>query len=324
MLQAGGAGLFGLTLPKVLAAEAVSGVMAPRAKSVIFLFLFGGPSQLETFDLKPDAPSTIRGPFKPIASRTPELRIGEMMPRLAGMSDKFCVIRTMTHPYNDHSTGAHYIQTGRPWHVPIGGGFNATEKDWPAYGSVVDYLDRQRRRSRRPRYAGLSSICPTGWGTCRRTPRSSIGRGNMPVGWAAATTRWPRRIGKRDDKDNPYFRTCSDEELKFQIQGLALSEGLSLDRLEAPAFAGRRVRRGRGATWIAAEPRLRTISFGSARWRWSAPRRFAQALDIRREPAKTRDRLRPAPVRPIDAGRRGGWSKPARGSSPWPGMPGRL
>ena len=61
--------------------------------------------------------------------------------RLASISDKYCVVRTMTHQYNDHSSGAHYIQTGHPWHVPIGGGFNATEKDWPAHGSIVDYVD---------------------------------------------------------------------------------------------------------------------------------------------------------------------------------------
>src|SRR5262245_50693429 len=118
VLQAGGAGLLGLSLPKVLAAEQQSSAIRPKAKNVIFLFLFGGPSQLETFDLKPDAPSTIRGPFKPIASRTPELKICELMPNLAAVSDKFCVVRTMTHPYNDHSSGAHYIQTGKPWTIP--------------------------------------------------------------------------------------------------------------------------------------------------------------------------------------------------------------
>ena len=72
LLEAAGAGLFGLTLPGLLAAEArAMTAPPPRAKSVIFLFLFGGPSQLETFDLKPDAPEKIRGPFRPIASRTP-------------------------------------------------------------------------------------------------------------------------------------------------------------------------------------------------------------------------------------------------------------
>ena len=74
LIQAGGAGLLGLNLPKVLAAENQQPFANGRAKSVIFLFLFGGPSQLETFDMKPEAPDQIRGPFKPIASRTPGLR----------------------------------------------------------------------------------------------------------------------------------------------------------------------------------------------------------------------------------------------------------
>ena len=72
ILQAGGAGLFGLSLPQLLVAESISSAVVPKAKSVIFMMLFGGPSQLETFDLKPDAPEQIRGPFKPIASKTPE------------------------------------------------------------------------------------------------------------------------------------------------------------------------------------------------------------------------------------------------------------
>ncbi|MDL5452865.1 DUF1501 domain-containing protein, partial [Escherichia coli] len=71
----------------------------------------GGPSQLETFDLKPNAPDRIRGPFQPIASRTPGLLISEHLPQLANLSDRYTVIRTMSHSFNDHSGGAHYIQT---------------------------------------------------------------------------------------------------------------------------------------------------------------------------------------------------------------------
>src|SRR5688572_713583 len=103
LLQAGGAGLFGLNLPQLLALESQTPVRPAKAKSVIFLFLFGGPSQLETFDLKPDAPSAIRGPFMPIACRTPGLQISDHLPMLAETSDKFCIVRTMTHKYNDHS-----------------------------------------------------------------------------------------------------------------------------------------------------------------------------------------------------------------------------
>ena len=109
LMQVGGAGLLGMSLPKVLAAEAIETPSAARAKSVLFVFLYGGPSQLETFDMKPDAPSTIRGPFQTIASRTPDLRICEHLPRLAERSDKYCVVRTVNHPQNDHN-GTHFIQ----------------------------------------------------------------------------------------------------------------------------------------------------------------------------------------------------------------------
>ena len=63
----------------------------------VLLLLFGGPSQLETFDMKPEAPDTIRGPFQPIASRTPGLRICEHLPLTADVSDRFAVVKTLSH-----------------------------------------------------------------------------------------------------------------------------------------------------------------------------------------------------------------------------------
>jgi hypothetical protein len=141
LMQIGGAGLLGLSLPKILAAQSVEeSLTLGKAKSVIFLYLFDGPSQLETFDMKPGAPQEVRGPFVPIRSRTPGLLMCEHLSRLAKISHKYAVIRTMTHDFNDHSGGAHYIQTGRRWYLPIGGGFLATPQDWPSMGSVVHYL----------------------------------------------------------------------------------------------------------------------------------------------------------------------------------------
>ena len=101
LLQAGGAGLFGLTLPKLLQAEELlkgqsDAAIKPRAKSVIFVMLFGGPSQLETWDMKPLATDKIRGPLSPIASRTPDLRVCELLPKCAAISDKFAVVRTLS------------------------------------------------------------------------------------------------------------------------------------------------------------------------------------------------------------------------------------
>src|SRR5262245_30453360 len=97
LLEAGGAGLLGLSLPQLLAAEESLPFRNAKAKSVIFLFLFGGPSQLETFDMKPNAPENIRGPFQPTACRTPGLLICDQLPKLAAISDKFAVVKTMSH-----------------------------------------------------------------------------------------------------------------------------------------------------------------------------------------------------------------------------------
>lgn len=288
VLQVGGAGLLGLTLPKVLAAEAKGTVRPARAKNVIFLFLFGGPSQLETFDLKPDAPSTIRGPCKPIASRTPELRICEWMPRLAEISDKFCVLRTMSHSYNDHSGAGHYIQTGRRWHLPIGGGFNATEKDWPAHGSVVDYLDERAPGGSTRDMPGFVYL-PNRLGHLQ-TFSTKLDRPGQYAGWLGrGYDPLATRIGKRDEKDNPYFRDCDDDELNFQIEGLALGEGLSLDRLERRRSlleqfdeARRRSDRSRlEASYDQFQRRALTLVTSE---------KVRRALDIRQESAATRDR----------------------------------
>ena len=236
LLQAGGAGLFGLTLPKLLQAEESGKSGTSRAKNVIFLFLFGGPSQLETFDMKPNATSNIRGPYSPIQSRTPDLLISEKLGRCAAISDKFAVIRTLSHSFNDHSGGAHYVQTGKRWHLPIGGGFNATPQDWPSIGSVVEYVQQngqglakrhQNHNDQLPNYV----VLPNSLGKIQtysvqlRRPGEYggwLGRGYDPV-----TT----VIEKRDANDNPYFRNCLDDELNFQIDGLVTQEGMSLDRM---------------------------------------------------------------------------------------------
>ena len=144
LLQVGGTGLLGLSLPKLWAAEALTSPWQhARAKSVIFLFLFGGPSQLETFDLKPTAPEKIRGPFRPIAARTPGLRICEHLPRLAKIMDKLVPIRTMYgSPNGNHDSFICY--TGRSFiQQPPGGWPSVGIRGTPATPSAV--LDFQEQ-----------------------------------------------------------------------------------------------------------------------------------------------------------------------------------
>ena len=238
MLQAG-TGLLGVNLPDVLAAESLQATALPaRARSVLFVFLYGGPSQLETFDMKPEAPSGIRGPFQSIASRTPGLRICEYLPRLAERSDRFAVVRTVNHPQNDHN-GTHWIQTGHPLPPADRGAARvaATEKDWPAFGSVISYLDQRRGQSASPNPAGGRE------GGLRFPPYVYLPRllghfagydiNGQYAGWLGkAFDPMATAIEKRHATDNPYFRDCSDTELDFRLAGLAPQSALTLDRLQ--------------------------------------------------------------------------------------------
>lgn len=285
ILQAGGAGLFGLSVPELLAAESLMSSHAPRVKSVIFMMLFGGPSQLETFDLKPDAPEQIRGPFKPIASKTPGLLIGEHLPKMAAVSDKYCVIRSMSHSQNDHSSGGHYLQTGRRWHVPVGGGFSPTPKDWPSMGSIVDYVDQQRFGLSNPMPSYM--VLPNSLGALQEKgqyPRPGEHAGWMGPRYNPLTTQVP----KRSLTDNPYWRDCTDEELTFQIAGMKTPEGVSLDRLD----------RRRSLLQQFDSSRQQLDHFDAASYDPFREKAFSlmtsektrKALDIRSEPVELRDR----------------------------------
>jgi len=103
-LKIGGLGLGGLSLSQLLRAEAQAGI-ARSHKAVIMIFLAGGPPHMDMFDLKPDAPSDIRGEYAPIPTNVPGLEICEHMPRLAQMMDKFAVVRSLVGAGGDHSAG---------------------------------------------------------------------------------------------------------------------------------------------------------------------------------------------------------------------------
>lgn len=142
MLRAGGLGMFGLTMPRLLrAAEAARGErLVARARSVIFLFQWGGPSHLETFDMKPDAPEGIRGFHKPMRSAADGIWVSERLPRVAKIMDKVTLIRSMTHTMKNHNSAGYYALSG---HAPPSDDqrLKDTLDLFPAYASVVDRLD---------------------------------------------------------------------------------------------------------------------------------------------------------------------------------------
>ena len=140
LLRVGGLGLAGLTLPGLLRARTRGG----RARSCIQLFMWGGPSQHETFDLKPNAPDGIRGEFRPIDTNVAGVRVCEHLPRLARMADRYTILRSVTHTGVNHGTSAYHMLTGHIHFTP-GTLRHPTPNDYPSVNSAVNRFGRQPR-----------------------------------------------------------------------------------------------------------------------------------------------------------------------------------
>lgn len=146
LLEAGSISLLGLGMNHLapLRQAAASPIAQPKARGVIYIFLSGGLSQIDSFDMKPLAPANIRGEFRPIDTSTPGLSICEHLPRLAQRSHLWALCRSLTHPSNDHSAGHHIMLTGRS---DLPRGFNPVSPeptDWPSMASVAGDLVQRR------------------------------------------------------------------------------------------------------------------------------------------------------------------------------------
>jgi hypothetical protein len=138
VLRLGGLALVGLSLPELLARQAAAAT-GTGAKSCILFFQEGGLAHQDSWDIKPDAPSEVRGPFKPIRTSTGGI-ICEHMPELAKLAHRYAVVRSVTHDIFDHNPGAYYCLTGRT--PRISGGFILGDRrsNFPGYGAVVSKL----------------------------------------------------------------------------------------------------------------------------------------------------------------------------------------
>ncbi|MBI3865807.1 MAG: DUF1501 domain-containing protein [Planctomycetia bacterium] len=139
LLQAGGTGLLGLSLLRILRAQEQKPARAGRAKSVVFLYQFGGPSHVDTFDMKPDAPDGVRSKFSQISTSLPGLEICDLLPETAKVMDKVTLVRTVYHNMKNHNSASYYALTG---HAPPLDDIRLRDSVelFPAYGSVVDRL----------------------------------------------------------------------------------------------------------------------------------------------------------------------------------------
>ena len=146
VLRAGMLALTGLGLPGLFRGRAATSASAAvagratgfgRARSCILIFQWGGPSQLDTWDPKPDAPGEIRGEFASIATSVPGIRISEHFPRLAEVAHRLAIIRSMSHDDFAHLSTAHRVLTGHLAPVPHSDAVGPSASDWPHLGALV-------------------------------------------------------------------------------------------------------------------------------------------------------------------------------------------
>lgn len=211
-LRVGGIGIGGLTLPQLLRARAQSSqsTRPAPAKSVIVLFNSGGIPHHESLDPKPDAPASVRGAFGAIATRTPGLLVGELIPRTALLTDRMAVVRTLVTGDNAHSTSGYQMLTGMP-HVPLNreNARPGKPNDCPSLNGIVQAL--------RPATFGLpaSIVLP-------RLMANNNGQDPWPGTDAGL-------LGRRHD---PWFLVCDPSDPQFQPPGSHLPPEVSTLRLD--------------------------------------------------------------------------------------------
>ncbi len=210
-LRAGALSLFGLGLPELLRAQALSASATRplRARACILLFMWGGPAQQETWDLKPEAPAEIRGEFHPIATVVPGVEISEHFPLLARRADKLAIVRSVHHADVNHLTATHALLTGRP--VPRQDA--RFDEDWPHYGAVLAHLNRGHERTALPPTVQMRPTIPDG---APRFVEQSHGQGG---GWLGPALN-PLTID--DDPSRPDYRVGS----------FGLPDGIGPDRFD--------------------------------------------------------------------------------------------
>src|SRR5262245_16621250 len=212
-LQIGGLGaLAGSLAVEGSSSQCLAGRPAPagKARACIVLFFLGAPPQHETWDPKPDAPAEVRGDLRPIASATPGLLVGELMPRTARLTQRIAVLRAVQTSDNAHSSSAYFMTTGQP-HQPRGveNARPGAPNDWPCLGAVVRKL--WRRRCVLPAAATL--------------PEQAANDGNLT---------WPGQdagfLGRSAD---PWLLHCEPEKPGFAIPGLSLPPDVPAERFTA-------------------------------------------------------------------------------------------
>lgn len=279
VLAAGFGGLLGASTAwpfasRALAAANSIGSASPartsgfgRAKRCIFLFMWGGPSQLDTFDLKPDAPEGVRGPFQPVATKVPGLQICEHFQQLPAWMDKVAVIRSLAHTDPAHLSSGHATVTGHLAPVINSDKDPPSSKDSPHLGSLVGRLN--------PAPATLPSFVMLPW----KAYHPSAPGGQAPGqhgGW----------LGPAYD---PLLVGGDPNAADWQVPALRLQDGITADHLADRYSLLKRLDAQRAALDSAAAADRMTVDQAKAAG-LLASTAVREAFDLSKESAATRER----------------------------------
>ena len=266
-LQVSAAGVLGTTLPLASTTTAASSSPTGRAKSVLIVHLSGGPSQLDMFDPKPEAPAEIRGEFSPIETAVPGVQVCEHLPRLAQQLRHWSVLRSLAHLEHNHLLATHVALTGRPTPIPRGGSdLDRVESrnDFPNFAAALSYV--------RPRNDGV----PTGV--------------SLPNYFIEGPLTWPgQHAGFLGPKHDPWQINHDPNDPNFRIDSLSLQPGVTSPRL----LSRRGLLESVNRSPMSLEAEGRANSFTEQQglaFSLLTSDRVAQAFDIQREEAASRDR----------------------------------
>lgn len=265
LLRIGGLSLLGLSSAELARLRAAAPDPTPRGgerrrNACIFVFLFGGPSHIDLWDLKPDAPAEIRGEFRPIDSVVPGMQFCEHLPNLARAADKLCLLRSMTHRMPVHGPACSEMYTGRPYFGPPVTD-QARAEDWPSTAALaMRFL---------PRGAGLPSSIVLPWYS------QFAGQDKRIAGQTG---------GRMGDSYDPFLVSGDPQRPDFNLPGIALPDEVSPERMAARRALRKRLEATpapEAATLQAQyEAAFAMLGHGDAR----------QAFDLARESDAVRDR----------------------------------
>lgn len=237
-----------------------------KAKSVILIFNCGGPSHIDLWDPKPDAPDTVRGPFRPIETNVPGIRVSELLPSMATLADKLAIVRSVHHEQTQHNSAMYWAITGKPYAVD-NTLINPSRTDLPSVGTLVGWLSE-----RSGAHGALPPYVITPAPHCDSTVYITPGQFGGCLGV----------------KYDPFVLNADPNDARFELRDIDLPEGVSTARLQERRSLVDRLEQYGAAIDTPSAAEMQVLKQRAASLVSSGE--FKKAFDLSQEPQKVRAR----------------------------------